>query len=187
MRSLWPGLLLLLGSLGCATVPLPPDKPLAAEQLELYRAKEGYGMAVWGMTPEELDDAVPGLKLCGENVICGETTLLGQPATAGYAFIAGHLAQVVVWASSPDPKDLFSKVEPDLKQWYGGPAASPGLSEGAVAAVIVGAVVVVAAVVIVAALLGGKGGGGGHIGGGGGGHGGGGGGGHGGGGGIHGA
>jgi hypothetical protein len=189
MRSLWPGCLLLLGSLGCATVPLAADPPLASEQMDLYRAKEGYGMAVWGMTPEELDAAVPGLKVCAENVICGETQLLGAPATAGYAFVDGHLAQVVVHAEAKDPKDLYSKVEPDLRQWFGSPAASPGLSEGGVAAVVVGVLVVAIVVVAVAALLGGHGGGGslGHIGGGGGHSSGGGGGGHGGGGGggVH--
>jgi hypothetical protein len=162
MRSLWPGLLLLLGTLGCATVPLPADPPLAAEQLDLYRAKEGYGAAVWGMTPEELDATVPGLELCGDNVICGQTKLLGEPATAGYAFVNGHLAQVVVYAGAADPKDLYAKVEPDLRQWYGSPSASPGVTAGTVGAVIVGVLVVAVVVVAVAALLGGKGGGGGH-------------------------
>jgi hypothetical protein len=158
-------LALILSNSGCVTARLAMDRPLDLAEVDSYRAEEGYGAAVWGMTPEELQSAVPGLSRCGLDVWCGRAEVAGKPANAGYAFVNGHLAQVVVSVDSSNPKQDFTEVAPTLHDQFGEPASKAGVSDETVGAVIA-AVLLIGIVVIVAAALGHHGGGGsvGHLG-----------------------
>lgn len=93
-----------------------------------YRSREAYGPAHWGMTSEELRDAVADLSTCGTDRLCRDETLGGRAAHVSYELYRGHLAQVRVQVDSVAADADFRKLQGELSAVYGTPLPKAALA-----------------------------------------------------------
>jgi hypothetical protein len=84
-----------------------------------YRSQESYGTAHWGMTHDELAQAVADLAPCGSERFCRDEVLKEHPARVSYELLDDRLIRVRLRVASTQPQADYEQFRKELTQEYG--------------------------------------------------------------------